>query len=264
MSEFPTIRKPAVAGLFYEADASRLQHHIARLMGEVRPEVQPAPAALIVPHAGYVYSGKTAAAAYACLAPIRDSVRRVLLFGPAHRVYLEGMALPTADIFATPLGDVPIDLDGAARIARLPGVSVSDEAHRQEHSLEVQLPFLQTVLGDFSLVPVVVGRCPAVTVAAAMDLLWDEPGTLLVVSTDLSHFHAYEEAVRLDSATCDRLLARATNLNGEQACGSYALNGLMHSAGRRSLRVELLDLCNSGDTAGDRDRVVGYGSFLLH
>ena len=265
MSEFPTTRPPAVAGLFYESDASRLRHHITALMDDARPDAAaPAPRALIVPHAGYVYSGKTAAAAYACLAPVRDSIRRVVMFGPAHRVSLEGMALPAADSFATPLGDVQIDRSGAERIAGLAGVIVSEEAHRQEHSLEVQLPFLQTVLGDFSLVPVVVGRCAAATVAAAMDLLWDEPGTLLVVSSDLSHFHSYEAAGRLDSATCDRLLARSTDLNGEQACGAYALNGLMHSAGRRSLRVELLDLCNSGDTAGDRDRVVGYASFLLH
>ena len=264
MTEFPPIRAPAVAGLFYEADASRLRRHVADLMEGVTPLSRPVPRALIVPHAGYVYSGQTAAAAYACLAPIRDSVRRVLLFGPAHRVYLEGMALPAADSFATPLGDVPIDRAGAARIARMSGVCISDEAHRQEHSLEVQLPFLQSVLGEFSLVPVVVGRCAADTVAAAMDTLWDEPGTLLIVSTDLSHFHSYEEARRIDRATCDQLMARSTGLDGERACGAYALNGLMHSARRRSLQVELLDLCNSGDTAGDRERVVGYGSFLLH
>ena len=264
MNEFPPIRTPAVAGLFYEADAGGLERHVAALMRAVRPMAQPAPRAIIVPHAGYVYSGKAAATASACLAPIRDSIRRVLLFGPAHRVYLEGMAIPAADIFATPLGDVPIDRAGAARIAQLPDVIVSGEAHRQEHSLEVQLPFLQTVLGEFSLVPVVVGRCAAGSVAAAMDALWDEPGTLLIVSTDLSHFHSYEEAKRIDSATCDQLLARSTGLDGEQACGAYALNGLMHSARRRSLQVELLDLCNSGDTAGDRGRVVGYGSFLLH
>ena len=264
MTEFPPIRTPAVAGLFYEADANLLQRHITALMKGVSPLAKPAPKALIVPHAGYVYSGQTAAAAYACLAPIRDTVRRVLLFGPAHRVYLAGMALPAADIFATPLGDVPIDRAGAARIAQLSDVCVSDEAHRQEHSLEVQLPFLQAVLGEFSLVPVVVGRCAARTVAAAMDILWDEPGTLLIVSTDLSHFHSYEEARRIDRVTCEQLTARSTGLDGEQACGAYALNGLMHSARRRSLQVELLDLCNSGDTAGDRERVVGYGSFLLH
>jgi hypothetical protein len=255
---------PAVAGLFYEADAGRLERHIAALMKNVRPLAEPAPRALIVPHAGYVYSGKTAAAAYACLAPIRNSVRRVLLFGPAHRVYLEGMAIPAADRFATPLGEVPLDREGAARIARLPEVCVSEEAHRQEHSLEVQLPFLQYVLGEFSLVPVVVGRCAPRTVAAAMDALWDEPGTLLIVSTDLSHFHPYDDARRIDTATCQQLLARSTSLNGEQACGAHALNGLMHSARRRSLQVEVLDLCNSGDTAGDRERVVGYGSFRLH
>ena len=264
MSEFHSIRRPAVAGLFYEADAARLERHIADLMDVPAPAAERAPQALIVPHAGYVYSGRTAAAAYAALAPFRDSVRRVLLFGPAHRVFLEGMAIPAVEGFATPLGDTPIDRAGAARLAELPAVCISDEAHREEHSLEVQLPFLQTVLGDFSLLPVVVGRCPPEAVAEAMDLLWDEPGTLLVVSTDLSHFHSYEEARRIDAETAARLLARETGLNGEQACGAHALNGLMYSARRRSLQVEMLDLCNSGDTAGDRNRVVGYASFLLY
>ncbi len=265
MNEFHSTRQPAVAGLFYDADAATLRAHISALLDKVaRPADSDAPRALIVPHAGYVYSGKTAAVAYASLAPFRDSFRRVILFGPAHRVYLEGMAVPAADTFATPLGAVPIDREGIARIAGLPGVCVSDEAHREEHSLEVQLPFLQTVLGEFSLVPVVVGRCAPEVVAAAMDALWDDPQSLLIVSTDLSHFHSYEQARRMDTETCKRLLARDRQLGGEQACGAHALNGLMFSAHRRALQVELLDLCNSGDTAGGKDRVVGYGSFLLH
>jgi AmmeMemoRadiSam system protein B len=174
------------------------------------------------------------------------------------------MAVPSVDAFATPLGQVPLDRACIERIATMPGVCVSDEAHRAEHSLEVQLPFLQTVLGHFSLVPVVVGDCDPDTVAAVVDALWDGPDTLLVVSTDLSHFHSYEAARRLDARTCQRLLARDSTLSGEDACGARALNGLMRSRRCRQLAIELLDLCNSGDTAGDRSRVVGYGAFLLH
>jgi AmmeMemoRadiSam system protein B len=174
------------------------------------------------------------------------------------------MAVPTADAFATPLGDVPLDRTSIARIIDLPGVCVSDEAHHGEHSLEVQLPFLQTVLAHFSLVPIVVGDCDPDRVAAVVDSLWGGPETLVVISTDLSHFHSYEEAGILDSRTCDRVVARDSELTGEDACGARALNGLLRSRHSRQLAVELLDLRNSGDTAGDKSRVVGYGAFLLH
>ena len=258
------IRQAAVAGTFYEADAGRLQQHIVSLMAGGQTGA-PSPAqALIVPHAGYVYSGATAAAAYRAIAPLADKIERVLLFGPAHRVSLQGMAVPSVDAFATPLGDVPLDTKCLQQAAALPGVCVSDEAHRLEHSLEVQLPFLQTVLGQFSLVPIVVGYCDAQPVAAVMDALWGGPETLLVVSTDLSHFHTYDDAMRLDTLTCDRLLAKENALSGQDACGAFALNGLMSTAHCRSLQVERVAMCNSGDTAGSRDRVVGYGAFVVH
>lgn len=257
-------RPEAVAGLFYEADPARLRQHVDDLLQRAPAGPVAAPAGLIVPHAGYVYSGETAAAAYRCLADRRRQISRVALFGPAHRVYLQSMAVPSVDAFATPLGTVSLDRDAIARISALPGVSISDEAHRQEHSLEVQLPFLQRVLGQFTLVPVVVGHCPSPQVAAAIDALWSLPGTLLVVSTDLSHFHDYLTAARLDGHTCERLLAKATDLDGEDACGANALNGLMRSDHMRELDITLLRQCNSGDTAGDRDRVVGYGAFALH
>jgi AmmeMemoRadiSam system protein B len=259
-----TVRKPAVANLFYEADADRLARHINALMGAVTAEAGSAPRGLIVPHAGYVYSGPTAARAYSSLLPHRNTIERVVLLGPAHRVYLRGMAVPSVDAFATPLGEIPLDRACIEQIVDMPGVCVSDEAHRAEHSLEVQLPFLQTVLGTFSLVPVVVGDCDPDRVAAVVDALWDGPETLLVVSTDLSHFHGYEEARRLDSRTCNRLLARDSTLTGEDACGANALNGLMRSRHCGRLAIDLLDLCNSGDTAGDKSRVVGYGAFVLH
>lgn len=258
-----TTRQQAVAGMFYEADPQRLRQHVdALLEGGTAP--QTTPRGLIVPHAGYLYSGGTAAAAYRCLATARGQIKRVALFGPAHRVYLQAMALPSVDAFATPLGRIELDRDAMAQVAGLPGVCISDEAHRLEHSLEVQLPFLQRVLGEFKLVPVVVGHCPSRQVADVIDALWAMPDTLLVVSTDLSHFHDYDAANRLDRVTCERLQARETDLQGEDACGAAVLNGLMRSRQMRSLAITLLDRCNSGDTAGNRDRVVGYGAFVLH
>jgi AmmeMemoRadiSam system protein B len=258
------IRKAAVAGQFYDADPARLKEQIATLLKSVDGPAPGGVRGLIVPHAGYIYSGRTAAAAYRCLELAKKNIDRVVLFGPAHRVYLDGMAVPSSDAFATPLGKVRLDRSAIDRIAALPGVSIADEAHREEHSLEVQLPFLQEVLDDFTLVPVVVGRCPPQTIAAVMDTLWQTPGTLLAVSTDLSHFHSYQEARKIDASTCARLLAREHAFAGEDACGAAALNGLMCTRQGRDLRVELLDNCNSGDTAGGKDRVVGYGAFILH
>ncbi len=259
-----TIREAAVAGLFYDADARRLSRHINNLMGAITVIPRARPKALIVPHAGYAYSGHTAAEAYQCLRPLRDLITRVVVLGPAHRVYLQGMAVPSVDAFGTPLGEVPLDRSSIASISDLPGVCVSDEAHREEHSLEVQLPFLQTVLARFSLVPIVVGDCAPDRVAAVVDSLWGGEETLIVISSDLSHFHGYEEAGILDARTCDRVVARDSGLTGEDACGARAINGFMRSRHSRQLAVELLDLCNSGDTAGEKSRVVGYGAFVLH
>jgi len=258
------VRKAAVAGLFYEGDGRRLQQQVDKLLAAAGGPVQPVPRVLVVPHAGYVYSGSTAAEAYRCLEPVRDTIHRVVLLGPAHRVYLRGMAVPSVAAFATPLGEVRLDREAIDAIADLPEVCVSDEAHREEHSLEVQLPFLQRVLGDFALVPVVVGDCPPEPVAALIDALWGGPETLLVISTDLSHFHRYEEAVRRDRRTCERVLERDATLGGEDACGARALNGLLRSEHCAALALELLAVCNSGDTAGDHSRVVGYGAFLAH
>jgi len=258
------VRPAAVAGLFYDADPSRLAAHIDSLLAHSPEPGGPTPRALIVPHAGYVYSGATAALAFRHWQLLHGKVRRVALFGPAHRVYLQGMAIPETEAFATPLGEVPLDGQGLHEIAAMPGVSRSDEAHLGEHSLEVQLPFLQTVLGEFSLVPVVVGDCEPGAVACVMDHLAQDEDTLLVISTDLSHFHSYAEAEHLDAKTCERILARDDTLRGENACGARVLNGLMRTDFSRSLQLELLHRCNSGDSAGDRQRVVGYGAFSLH
>jgi MEMO1 family protein len=230
----------------------------ARPAARARP-----PKAVIVPHAGYVYSGTTAAAAYARLAPARDDIRRVVLFGPTHRVPVRGLALPSASAFATPLGNVGVDR-GAAKIALdLPQVCESDAVHAFEHSLEVQLPFLQSVLGDFEIVPFSVGDATPEEVAGVVEALWGGPETLIVVSSDLSHYHPYDEARAIDRSTADAILGLWPSLDHEQACGATPVNGLMLSARERGLTAELLDLCNSGDTAGDRSRVVGYASFAL-
>lgn len=256
-------RPAAVAGLFYEADAVALRNSIDRLMAGASGAPDGRPRALIVPHAGYPYSGATAASAYGQLSPFADSYRRVVLLGPAHRLLVEGVAIPSVDNFATPLGTVPLDRDALETLTAFPQVTVSDEAHREEHSLEVQLPFLQRVLGDFRLLPLLVGRCPPRALAEVIEALWGGPETLFVLSTDLSHFHDYAAADRLDANTCARILAGATDLSGEQACGAAPLNGFFASEGGCALQRALLHRCNSGDTAGDRRRVVGYAAFRL-
>lgn len=257
------IRPPAVAGMFYPADADELARDIQAYLAAAPAVQAPTPKAFIVPHAGYVYSGAVAAHAYALLAPARAAIRRVVLLGPAHRVPVRGLALPIAEAFATPLGSVSIDAEAAAAALKLPQVSASDVAHNLEHSLEVQVPFLQTVLDDFTLLPFAVGAATPAQVAEVLDLLWDGPETLILISSDLSHFHGYATAQGIDKGTAGEILAFEPAIEHEQACGATPINGLLLCAKRRGLSIELLDLRNSGDTAGDRSRVVGYASFAL-
>lgn len=257
------IREAAVAGAFYDADPARLQYQIETLLATPAAVESALPAALIVPHAGLVYSGSTAAAAYARLQGLAASIRRVLLLGPAHRVYVDGMAIPAATRFRTPLGEIPLDTALMAEVAQMPGIVVSDAAHRDEHCLEVQLPFLQTLLDDFCLLPVLVGNADAAAVAAVIDRIAAETGTLVVISSDLSHFLDYDSACAADGDTVNKILQHTTTLRGEQACGARAINGLMSSRLGRAAEVELLHACNSGDTAGNRNRVVGYAAFIL-
>lgn len=266
MPETPP-REAAVAGLFYPEEPAELRAQIEALLhgGDVPGAATgPAPKALVVPHAGYIYSGATAAAAYRRLRPAAEHLSRVVLLGPAHRVPVAGLALPEASAFLTPLGAVPVDAEAAARVRGLPGVAVSALAHAYEHSLEVQLPFLQVVLGAFRVLPLVVGEARPDEVAAALEAVWGGSETLIVVSTDLSHYHEYERARELDAATCAAILERRDRLAGDQACGCRPLNGLLRLAAARGYELELLDYRNSGDTAGSRERVVGYGAFALH
>jgi AmmeMemoRadiSam system protein B len=260
-----SVRPAAVAGLFYPgappALAAGVREYLDAAPYPATADVRPK--ALIVPHAGYVYSGAVAARAFARLAAGRGAIRRIVLFGPTHRVPIGGLALPSARAFATPLGTVAVDREAAASALGLAQVCESDAAHAQEHSLEVQLPFLQTVLPEFDIVPFVVGDATAAEVAEVVDLLWGGPETLIVISSDLSHYHPYSDARRIDRATADTVLAFSATLDHEQACGATPINGLLKAAGRRGLQPELLDLRNSGDTAGGRSRVVGYASFAF-
>lgn len=257
------IREPAVAGSFYPSNPDELRTVVETLLGLAGVRDNPAPRALVVPHAGYIYSGSVAASAYAQLLPHRESIRRVVLMGPAHRVPLRGMALPGCEIFDSPLGPVPLDLDTIDGLNH-PSVTVNTEAHRLEHSLEVQLPFLQVALGEFLLVPLVVGTTNAGAVSAVIDEFWHEPSTLLVVSTDLSHYLPYDEARRQDQATCESIEGLdAAYIGHSDACGSVPLKGLLAAASRRGLAVHTLDLRNSGDTAGNRAQVVGYGAWMF-
>lgn len=259
------IRPAAVTGSFYPGEPSALAAevgaHVAN--GHARSAASRPPKAIIAPHAGYMYSGAIAGSIYARLAPLRGTVRRVVLAGPAHRVYVAGAAIPAAHAFASPLGTVPLDLEALAVLRALPFVEVSDRAHAREHSLEVHLPFLQAVLGTFSLVPVVVGDAEPHQVATLFDAVWGGAETTIVVSSDLSHYLPYEAACGRDRNTARAILDLDARLQPEEACGAAPINGLITAARRHGMAAELVDLRNSGDTAGDRDRVVGYGAFAF-
>ncbi len=258
------IRPPAVAGMFYPADRDELRVTVRQFLAGAQEARGAAPKAIIVPHAGYVYSGPVAASAYAWLAPVRDSIRRVVLLGPSHRVGFRGLAASQAEYFQTPLGELPVDTACIEKLTRLPQVRYLDDAHAQEHSLEVQLPFLQAVLSDFSLVPLVVGEARADEVCEVLEAAWGGPETLIVVSSDLSHYHDYDTARRLDSATSQAIESlQPERIHFEDACGRNPVNGLLLAARHHDLRVTTVDLRNSGDTAGPRDQVVGYGAYVF-
>lgn len=259
-----SIRPAAVAGYFYPDDPHILQAQIGEMLSTaVLLEAVPPPKALIVPHAGYVYSGPVAATAYAAAASLRDVVRRVVLLGPAHRMPVTAFALPAAQVFSTPLGPVPVSRTDWAVLQQRPDVVVDDRPHALEHCLEVQLPFLQTILDAFELVPLLVGGASGEQVASLLEELWGGPETLVVISSDLSHYHPYQQARTTDKTSVEQILNLREGLDHEQACGATPINGLLRVAERHGLAPHLLDLRNSGDTAGDRSRVVGYASIAF-
>ncbi len=259
-----TTRHPAVAGTFYPADPATLATLVDDLLGADPAPPEAPPKAIIVPHAGYRFSGPVAAKVYRHLKPLRGRITRVVLLGPAHRVPVPGLAAPTVRAFETPLGLVPLDRGALERASHLPQVHLTDTPHDLEHSLEVQLPFLQTVLGHFELVPFAVGEATMDEVAGVLDLLWGGEETLIVVSSDLSHYLDYARAREIDTATTEAIESLAPERIGPwQACGRLPVQGLLLEAKRRGLSVQTVDLRSSGDTGGDRKRVVGYGGWVL-
>jgi AmmeMemoRadiSam system protein B len=259
----PRVRRPAVAGTFYPGAPGELRSTVEDLLRSVPLSPSPAPKAVIAPHAGYVYSGPIAASAFQAVAAAAEVIERVVLLGPAHFVPIRGLGLTDEDRFATPLGEVAVEAAGVAAALRLPQVRVQPAAHAREHSLEVELPFLQILLGDFELVPVVVGDAADEEIAAVLETLWGGPETLIVISSDLSHYLPYEEARQVDRETADRIVALGGPIASQRACGARPISGLLLAARRHGLQADLLDLRSSGDTAGDRGRVVGYGAFAF-
>ena len=261
----PHIREPAVAGMFYPADENQLKSDIQQYLDQANSSQNIFPKAIVVPHAGYIYSGPVAASAYKLIIPFKHQINRVVLLGPSHRVGFSGLAVPESDTFSTPLGNIPVDQQGIQQLSDLAQVIVSDQAHRDEHSLEVQLPFLQEILDDFTLIPLVVGDAERHEVAEVINRLWGDEHTIIVISTDLSHYHEYNEARQLDRNTSDAIENLRPDLIGyEDACGRNGLKGMMTVAEEKNLSVDILDLRNSGDTAGDKNRVVGYGAYVFH
>lgn len=258
-----TIQPPSVAGLFYAADRKELRADVAALL-ETGPPQGPVPKALIAPHAGYVYSGPVAASAYAQLIPAATRIQRIVLLAPAHRLPFHGLATSSSSRFRTPLGDVKVDEQARELALTLPQVNTIDQAFNGEHAVEVQLPFLQATLPDFSLVPFVVGDARGAEVAELLELLWGGDETLLVVSSDLSHYLSYEAAQRRDRQTTQAIEDLAPErIQHEDACGCTPIQGLLMAAKKHGLKVKTVDLRNSGDTAGPKDRVVGYGAYVL-
>lgn len=258
-----TTRTAAVAGMFYPADTATLQQTVQQFLDQATSSGA-RPKAIIAPHAGYIYSGPIAASVYHLLEPWRDEIKRVVLLGPSHRVPLLGLAASSADGFATPLGTITLDQAMLKQLAQLPQVSYLDEAHQLEHSLEVQLPFLQTVLGEFTLVPLVVGDAAPEQVCEVLEQVCQDEQTLIVISSDLSHYHSYDTARQMDSQTSKAIEALAPEKIGyDNACGRIPVSGLLLYARKHGLHAETVDLRNSGDTAGPRDEVVGYGAYAF-
>jgi AmmeMemoRadiSam system protein B len=250
------VRPPAVAGTFYPASPAVLGDLVDALLAEAQPGR--APKALIAPHAGYVYSGPIAASAFA---RVPKDVTRVVVVGPAHRAYLEGLAWPGASWMKTPLGEMEVDV--AALEAA--GVPANAAAHAREHSLEVELPFLQRVAPNAKVLPLAVGRASPDEVARVLERLWGGPETLIVVSSDLSHYLPYDVGREQDERTCAKIVALDPSpLTGDEACGAAGINGLLRVARARGMQAELVDLRSSGDTKGPRDEVVGYGAVCFY
>ena len=263
-TSYRSVRAAQVAGAFYPAGDNELVAMVERCLEIARPSGGVRPKVIVAPHAGYQFSGPIAGTAYAPLRVLSDIVTRIVLIGPAHRVAFKGIAITSTDAWATPLGLVPVDWTAVRRVLDVPGVAIEDRAFEAEHGLEVHLPFLQRVFSSPSIVPLLVGEAPAAMVSEVLSRLWGGPETLIVVSSDLSHFHDVETARKLDSETGRLIeLMRPDRIDGSGACGHRALAGALDQARRKDLRVTGLDIRNSADTKGGPERVVGYGAFAM-
>jgi MEMO1 family protein len=263
MKRMTDVRPAAVAGMFYPDRAAELRDMVHEFLGHAK-DLGRKPKALIAPHAGYVYSGPIAASAYAQIAAARDSISRVVILGPSHRVAFRGIAASSAKYFATPLGNIPVDTELLKAALEVPGVKVFDAAHAEEHGIEVHLPFLQQVLDHFSILPLVVGDAAAEEVCAVIERVWGGSETLIVISSDLSHYKDYKTARHMDEATSRAIEdLRPQDIDFDQACGRLPIQGLLLAARSHGLAAQTIDLRSSGDTAGPRDQVVGYGAYVL-
>ena len=267
------IRSAAVAGSFYSADPQQLSSDILGFIEHANchsinaynnpPDVPPK--AIVSPHAGYIYSGPVAACAYKLLQPYAKKITQIIVLGPAHRLAFKGIATPAADFFTTPLGQIRVNNKNCKKAQQLNFINENNLAHKDEHSIEVQLPFLQTVLSDFEITPLLVGDCNHNDVTTLLQLFINEPDTLIIISTDLSHFHDYATAIKQDTLTSEAILSlQPDNIHYADACGRTPLSGLLTLAKQEHLHIDLLNLKNSGDTAGDKNRVVGYASYVIY
>ena len=259
----PVIRQPAVAGTFYPDDSVELETVIKNFIAN-NQKTGPVPKAIIAPHAGYIYSAPVAASVYSIFQNASNDIRKIVIFGPAHRLPFDGLAIPSVEQFATPLGTIALDTMSLKTLEDNQLAIVLDKAHEYEHCLEVQLPFLQTLFDSFTLTPVLVGHCDASRVEQALELLWGDQQTLIIISSDLSHYHSYEDAKVLDQrATLAIEQLDSDTLDANLACGSIAINGLLKVAKKHRLKAETIDVRNSGDTAGPQEQVVGYGAYAF-
>ena len=260
-----TVRLPAVAGQFYTSNPVELKQQINNFLQHAEMSQEAPPKAIIAPHAGYIYSGPVAATAYKTLESIKAKIRQVVIMSPAHRYGFRGIAWSQADYFRTPLGDIPVDKKAITKLDDLEYVMPLEKAFEGEHALEVHLPFLQVSLEEFSILPFIVGMASPQQVAEVLNRLWGDEQTLIVISSDLSHFHEYHQAQQQDKRTSNNIEAlNYEAIAGEDACGTYPLSGLLLTARQKQLHASVLDLRNSGDTAGDKNSVVGYGAYIVN
>ncbi len=258
------VRTTAVAGAFYPSEPEILSKDIQRYIEETPSVSLPVPKAIIVPHAGYEYSAGVAASAYKLLKSGRKSIKKVVILAPSHKIGFNGMALTKASAYETPLGNVEIDKEMNEQLLALPLVDYLEEAHKSEHSLEVQLPFLKEALDDFKLIPVITGNASPTDVETLLETVWGKKDTLIVISTDLSHYLPYNEACILDNKTKTAIEnLDIDSIEQEQACGYVPLKGMLTIAKAKKMQVETLEVKNSGDTSGSKNRVVGYGAWAF-